>query len=345
MEAARAEIATAPVAQTKERRLRRFVLNRVLPSKGLMKIALASAKLLKRTGLAEILVRSGLFRKSPINVEAGLRLLLPDYSSGSEEIDYKTIPGAKIHRVAFLEGCVMPGMFGHINAATKRVLAANGCEIVNAKSQGCCGALHAHAGELDVAQELARKNIDAFEQTDCEAIIVNSAGCGAAMKEYHILLRDDADYSARAAEFSRKVKDISEFLGSINFRKPIAQIDADVTYDAPCHLLYVQKVKDAPLEIINSIPGIRFAAQRDADVCCGGAGIYNLTQPEMSARLQSDKVRNIVATGADIVTTGNPGCHMQLATGLYTSGHKEIRVMHPVELLDQAYEASDFYLS
>jgi Fe-S oxidoreductase len=172
---------------------------------------------------------------------------------------------------------------------------------------------------------------------------VNSAGCGAALKEYHILLADDSDYSAKAKEFSSKVQDISQFLASIDFRRANAAVDARVTYDAPCHLLYVQKVKDAPLEIIKSIPGIEFVAQRDAEVCCGGAGIYNLTQPEMSQQLQSDKVKNIIATGADIVTTGNPGCHMQLAAGLYESPGKDIRVAHLIELLDQAYQLSGFY--
>ncbi|HZS46879.1 MAG TPA: heterodisulfide reductase-related iron-sulfur binding cluster [Blastocatellia bacterium] len=347
MEAARAEIAASSIAQTPERKIRRFVLNHILVNKAALRIALWFANFLKRTGIAELLIKSGVFLSFPVNVEAAVRLLLPDYS-GKEmtmAVDYKTIPSTKNRRVAFLEGCVMPGMFGYINAATKRVLAANGCEIVAVDKQGCCGALHAHAGELEMAQELARKNIDAFEAADCEAFIVNSAGCGAAMKEYHILLKDDPDYSEKAARFSRKTQDISEFLASIDFRTPTAQVNQRVTYDAPCHLLYVQKVKDAPLEIIKSIPGVQFIAQRDAEVCCGGAGIYNMTQPEMSMQLQSDKVKNILTTKADIVATGNPGCHMQLATGLYTSGHKEIRVTHPVELLDEAYEASGFYQS
>jgi glycolate oxidase iron-sulfur subunit len=278
-----------------------------------------------------------------MNAEAGIGLLLPMGKQNDEKIDYKAIGVPSTRRVAVLEGCIMPGLFGHVNAATKRVLAANGCYLVDTPGQCCCGALHAHAGELEGARDLARKNIEAFAAASIDAVIVNSAGCGAALKEYHILLKDDPLYSEKAKNFSNSVQDISQFLSSINFRRAEAPIEARVTYDAPCHLLYVQKVKDAPLEIIRSIQGTEFVAQRDAEVCCGGAGIYNLTQPEMSQQLQSDKVKNIIATGANIVATGNPGCHMQLAAGLYQSEGNHIRVVHPVELLDQAYRLSGFY--
>jgi len=343
MEAARAEISSSPIGQTSERRVRRFALNHVLANKRLLKVVLWFVRVLQRAGVIELLYRSHLLANLPMNAEAGLKLLLPMNAPDNDEIDYQKIDVPKTRRVAVLEGCVMPGLFGHVNAATKRVLVANGCEIVDIPRQGCCGALHAHAGELESARDLARKNIDAFSIASVDAVIVNSAGCGAALKEYHILLNGDPAYADKAKTFSDSVQDISQFLSNINFRRAEAQIKARVTYDAPCHLLYVQKVKDAPLEIIKSIPGIEFVTQRDAEVCCGGAGIYNLTQPEMSQQLQSDKVKNIIATGADIVATGNPGCHMQLAAGLYESGFSNIHVEHPVVLLDRAYELSGYY--
>jgi glycolate oxidase iron-sulfur subunit len=237
--------------------------------------------------------------------------------------------------VATLDGCVMDGLFANANRATRRVLARNGYRPVAATGQGCCGALHAHAGDEHRAMELARRNIAAFEKSGAEVIAVNAAGCGAMMKEYGTLLRDDAEWSARAANVSSRVRDVSELLAAAG-PAPGGRLPLRVTYDAPCHLHHAQRVAIAPLEVLRAIPGLELVPLADADRCCGGAGIYNLVEPETSAKVLDPKLSNIKTTGAVLVVTGNPGCHMQIGAGLIRSGSR-VRCIHPVELLDRSY--------
>jgi glycolate oxidase iron-sulfur subunit len=236
---------------------------------------------------------------------------------------------------ALLHGCVMEGLFTETNRASERVLKRNGYSLVAAPGEGCCGALHAHAGDLENARMLARRNIAAFEKSGAEFIAVNAAGCGAMMKEYGHLLHDDPDYADRAANLGRKVRDISELLAAVG-PIPGSSLPLRVTYDAPCHLVHAQRVTTPPLSVLAAIPNLELIPLRDSDMCCGSAGIYNLIEPETSDAVLEPKLANIAETGASYVATGNPGCMMQIGAGLIRSGSKA-RAIHPVDLLDASY--------
>ena len=237
--------------------------------------------------------------------------------------------------VALLEGCVMNGMYRDTNAATERTLTVNDYRCVGADGQQCCGALHAHAGDLDAARTLARRNVAAFERTGAEYIVSNAAGCGAMLREYAHLLADDADWADRAASVSARARDVSELLAAAGPKRG-GELRASVTYDAPCHLLHAQRIAAPPLQVLAAIPGLMLAPLTDAEYCCGAAGIYNLLEPDTSAAVLSPKLRHIAATGAGLVATGNPGCLMQIGAGLSRSG-SDVRVVHPIDLLDASY--------
>ena len=237
--------------------------------------------------------------------------------------------------VALLEGCVMDGLYGPTNAGTCRTLHANDYRCVAAEGQGCCGALHAHAGDLETARKLARDNIAAFEVSGADAIVSNAAGCGAMLKEYGHLLADDPEWASRAAAISRRARDVTELLAEAG---PLegGRLEARVTYDAPCHLLHAQRVSAPPLKVLAAIPGLTLVPLADADACCGAAGIYNLLEPGTSAAVLVPKLERIDRTGATLVATGNPGCLMQIGAGLRRA-NSAARTIHPVDLLDAAY--------
>ena len=238
--------------------------------------------------------------------------------------------------MGFLTGCVMPLVYASVHEASVRVLAGNECEVVAPSVQTCCGALHVHNGDRRTAMALARRNIDAFLEAGIEAIVVNSAGCGAAMKEYGELLADDPAYAEKAARFSALVKDIGEFLTELPFAKPEGRIDAAVTYQDSCHLAHAQGVRAAPRAILRSIPGLRLVEMEDADRCCGSAGVYSLTHRDMATSLLDDKMKAVAASNAQVIATANPGCMLQLEAGLRR--HRLAgRVVHVIELLDEAY--------
>jgi glycolate oxidase iron-sulfur subunit len=237
--------------------------------------------------------------------------------------------------VALLEGCVMNGMYRGTNAATTRTLTVNDYRCVSADGQQCCGALHAHAGDLHSARRLARRNIAAFEQSGAEYVVSNAAGCGAMLREYAHLLADDPDWADRAARLSARARDVSELLAAAG-PKPGGELRQRVTYDAPCHLLHAQRIAAPPVKVLGSIPGLTVVPLSDAEACCGAAGIYNLLEPDTSAAVLSPKLRHIAATEAELVVTGNPGCLMQIGAGLIRSG-RAARVVHPVDLLDASY--------
>jgi glycolate oxidase iron-sulfur subunit len=232
----------------------------------------------------------------------------------------------------------MPLAYGRVHRATVRVLARNGCEVVAPPEQACCGALHAHNGDIETARALARRNIDAFDDAGIDAIIVNSAGCGAAMKEYGELLAADPEYATRAHDFPKRVQDISEFLVNLPFEPPKGAVQATATYQDSCHLAHAQRITSEPRRILASIPGLTLAVMPHPDRCCGSAGVYSLTQNEMSLQLLESKMRDVRATGATIVATSNPGCMTQLEAGSRRFGPK-LKVVHVVELLDKAYRA------
>jgi glycolate oxidase iron-sulfur subunit len=254
-----------------------------------------------------------------------------------ERSPYNPVTRGERGTVATLRGCVMDGLFNQTNRATARVLAVNGYAIVNAPGQQCCGALHAHAGDLDNARNLARRNIAAFERSGAEFIAVNAAGCGATMKEYGHLLKDDPAWHERAAAMGSRVRDVSELLAAAGPRQG-GPLPIRVTYDAPCHLQHAQRVTQAPLSVLAAIPGLELVPLHDSDQCCGSAGIYNLIEPETSDAVLAPKLANIKATGAPFVATGNPGCLMQIGAGLIRSG-TSARSIHPIDLLDASYAA------
>src|SRR5262245_2030103 len=269
---------------------------------------------------------------------------------GDEEISNRPVAQSPsrpvdLRPVSVFTGCVMEGLFKHVNDATKRVLSANGCELDDVEAQVCCGALHAHSGDLGTARELARRNIDAFERflatNGSATIIINAAGCGALLKEYGELLKDDPRYADRAKRFSAGVRDVTEYLASGEIRRG-AEINRRVTYDAPCHLYHAQRVTTAPQQVLASIPGLEYRQLEGMQDCCGGAGVYNLSEPEMSESLLADKIGKAQATEAEILATANPGCHMQLGAGARMF-NADWRVEHVVELLDESYRKAGFY--
>jgi glycolate oxidase iron-sulfur subunit len=261
--------------------------------------------------------------------------MLASTGSPLERDPYTTRAGGERGKAALLEGCVMEGLFTDTNRASERVLRVNGYATVPAKGQRCCGALHAHAGDLENARVLARGNIEAFERSGADVIAVNSAGCGAMMKDYAHLLKDDAKWSARAAAVSARVRDVSELLADVG-PVPGTPLPLRVCYDAPCHLLHGQRVSMPPLAVLAAIPQLELVPLRDSDQCCGSAGIFNLIEPETSDLVLAVKLANIVDTGAQLVATGNPGCLMQIGAGLLRSGSRT-RAIHPVDLLDASY--------
>ena len=237
--------------------------------------------------------------------------------------------GERRGRVALFEGCIMPEMYGRVNAATARVLAACGLEVVAPPGQGCCGALQAHSGDLDFARGLARSNLGAFDPADVDAIVVNSAGCGAAMREADRWLPGEGD------AFAAKVRDVSEVVVEAGIPEGLGPVEGTVCYDDPCHLVHGQGVSSPPRTILAAIPGLVFESHDDPGSCCGAAGIYNLTQPEMSRTVLARKMDALATADPDFIATGNPGCLMQIATGVRERGLRA-EVVHTIELLDRA---------
>jgi len=257
------------------------------------------------------------------------------------EVEGRDASEAPRHRVGLLTGCVQDLAFSDVNRDTADVLLANGCEVVTPRNQFCCGSLHAHNGEIGLAQDLARKQIDMFDVEKLDAIITNAGGCGSHLKKYAHLLHDDPAYAQRAKAWDAKVKDIHEWLALIGIRKPRTGCGYEqVTYHESCHLTHGQKVVSQPRQILKAIPGLELIELPESNWCCGSAGIYNITQPEQSAKLLQRKLGCIDQTGAPIVATSNPGCHMQLANGLHLRGDIACKeVTQPITLLARAYRA------
>ncbi|MCG8353788.1 MAG: (Fe-S)-binding protein [Chloroflexales bacterium] len=244
--------------------------------------------------------------------------------------------GQRRYTVALVSGCIMSTAFADVHNATIRVLQKNGCEVMLPPDQGCCGALHVHGGDMDGGRELARRNIVAFEGLGVDAIIVNAAGCGSTLKEYGHMLYNTA-WRKRAEAFSAKIKDVHEFLAGIELnRADLGALPISVTYQEPCHLAHAQRITTQPRTLLSAIPGLELREMHESALCCGSAGIYNITQPDMAAHLGARKVNNALATGAKVIATGNPGCALQLAGQLQRRG-EDVQVRYIVELLDEAY--------
>jgi glycolate oxidase iron-sulfur subunit len=226
-----------------------------------------------------------------------------------------------------------------LNEATVRVLQKNGCEVAVPADQGCCGALHVHAGIRSEARMLARRNIDAVLEGGFDAIITNAAGCGSTLKEYGELLEHDAEYAEKARRFSALMRDVTEFLGSIELNRDMGPVPITVTYQDSCHLAHGQKVRIPPRRLLAAVPGLTFREMPLSDLCCGSAGIYNVVENEMAMAVLEAKMQSVNSTGAHVIATANPGCMLQLEAGVRLHGRGQ-RVSHVVEILDQAYRTA-----
>jgi glycolate oxidase iron-sulfur subunit len=317
------------------RTLRQHFYSQVLPSFG--KLA-RSAKLLRfyqRSGLQSLARGSGLLKLLGVDE---LDALSPRIESDFSFRDLGTtfpVEGTRRGRVALLIGCVSSVAFAELNRATVRVLNKNGIEVCVPQGQSCCGALHAHAGLLDMARAQARKNIDAMLGPEFDAIVSNAAGCGATMKEYAELLAHDPKYAERAQQFVAKVRDVTEYLAEIGLTEPRRRLSARVTYSDPCHLAHAQGVRKQPRELLKTI-GVQLVEMPRADSCCGSAGVYNVVQNEISMKILDEKMEYVAMVEPEIVVTANVGCMLQFAAGAKRK-NLDIEVKHVIELLDQAY--------
>jgi glycolate oxidase iron-sulfur subunit len=333
IEATRAQMERRWPRSRGERLLREMIF-RIFPYRRRLRALRGPLWLYERTGLARSLRRSGLTGRLPASL-AAMESLLPPLAPTVRLPAVTPASGPRRARVGMLTGCVQSAFFGPVNAATARVLAAEGCEVVVPARQGCCGALSLHAGREDEGLAFARQIVDDFAAAGVDRIVVNSAGCGSAMKDYARLLADDATYAERAAAFSAQVCDIAEFLaelGPIAVRAPVPAVAA---YHDACHLRHAQGIHSQPRTLLTSIPGLELREIADPDICCGSAGVYNLLEPKAAAELGERKAAAVTSTGADLLVTANPGCLLQIGAAMARRG-TPIRLAHTVEILDAA---------
>ncbi len=337
VEAARAEIESRLPRPLHIRLLRRLVFGTLLTSRSALTIAGLILLVYQKSGLQRLTRSVGILKL--FGKLGRIERLTPsaEWPFFFREIG-RVYPaeGSRSHRVAFLAGCVASVTFARLNEATVRVLRKNGCEVSVPAGQGCCGALHAHSGLREEARRLARRNIDVFLSGDYDAIITNAAGCGSTLKEYHYLLKDDPVYAERAERFSRLVKDVTEFLASIDLNRDMGPVAVTVTYQDSCHLAHGQRVRIPPRKLLEAVPGLKFREMPQSDLCCGSAGVYNVVEHEMAMALLEKKMQSVNATGAQVVATANPGCLLQLKAGAGFYGHGQ-QVRHVVEILDESY--------
>ena len=343
LEAARAEIVSAQPPGGLTGALLKLALRHVWPKPARLRLFFATSRMMRDLGVARLLIRSRFARLFSNRFEFAFALL-DSSRPGTESKSFTTNQTADARGAVLLfSGCVGEGLFAHVNRATERVLRANGFDLRTPEKQVCCGALHAHAGDLDGARQLARQNIGAFASEKNIPIITNAGGCGAMLISYSHLLADDNQFAETAAHFSNRVKDVSQQLDNAEIEPSAAATTMDlVTYDASCHLLYGQRAADSSLRMLRSIDDLNFVELKGAERCCGAAGIYNLLQPELSGRVLREKLSAIAETGATVLTTGNGGCQMQIGAGACLSGMK-LNTRHPVELLDESYARAGLY--
>jgi len=342
IEAAKAEIERQRPGGLGRRLFRRLNFGLLLGYPRVLAAAAAGLRFYQTSGLQWLVRRTGLTRILPGTLPAW-EALLPVIPPAVERAPLPASTpslGPRRARVALLTGCVQSVVFGAHNRATARVLARNGCDVLAPVGQGCCGALNAHGGDHAGAVAMAKRTIETFESAGADAVIVNTSGCGAHMKAYGTLLAGDPAWAERAGRFCRTVQDVAEFLAREPLRGPLTPVPMTVTYHDPCHVVHGQKIRRQPRELLAQIPGLKLVDLAESDWCCGSAGIYNLTQPEMADRLLRRKVANVVATSAEAVVTANPGCILQIQAGLRAQG-RPLPVVHLVEILDRAYRPEE----
>lgn len=332
VETARTQIQRArqPQLPANTRRMRSLLIGTLFRRLDLMRGLASLVRFAQRTHLTALAAAFGLGDAAELAPRIDDRFFVPR----DQRFEARHAQG-----VAFLHaGCVAQVAFARVHEASVRLLVRAGISVMVPSDQGCCGAIAVHAGEMPLGRELAKRNIAAFERSKADVYVVNAAGCGSALKEYGELFAGDPEWSERGRRFSTRVRDITEVLDAMDLAPPSHGIDADVTYQEPCHLAHAQRVTAAPRRLLGKIPGLRLREMDESAVCCGSAGIYNLTQPAMSERLRKRKVENVTRTGATVVATANPGCALQVSAGLRAAG-SSARVAHVVELLDEAYGA------
>ena len=337
IEAARADIERRTRRPIAARIIRKLVFDYLLPSRTLLQFAGGGLWLYQRSGVQRLLRASGILKK--IGKLGEVESLAPSVET---PFFYRYMgrvfpaQGERKHRVALLSGCIANLCFARLNEATVRVLQANGCEVTIHSGQTCCGALHVHAGLRESARKLARKNIDALADAAFDAILTNAGGCGSTLKEYDELLEHDPAYAERARRFVGLMKDVNEFLASIDLNPRMGKVREVVTYQDSCHLAHGQRVRSAPRELLRQVPGLTLKEMPMSDLCCGSAGIYNIVHTDMALALLEKKMQAVNSTRADRIVTANPGCMLQLRAGVERHGHGQ-RVSHVVEVLDEAY--------
>ena len=337
IEAARAALEPHRRRSPASRLLRKLIFDHVLPSPTALKIAGTGLYLYQASGLQQLVRKTGILKFSP--KLAGIEALSPtaELPFFYAKIGKTFAPrGERRYRVAFLAGCIANITFARLNEATVRVLQQNGCEVVIPGAQSCCGALHLHSGLPAEAERLARNNIDAILGDQFDAVLTNAAGCGSTLKEYDQLLAGDPKYRDKARQFRTLMKDVTEFLGSIDLNRDMGSVNAVVTYQDSCHLAHGQKIKEAPRKLLKLVPGLTYREMPKADLCCGSAGIYNVLENEMAMEILKDKMHSAALTQASVIATANPGCMLQLQAGARLYGNGQ-RVAHVVEILDEAY--------
>lgn len=322
------------------RTVRKVVFEKLFPKKSNLINVTSLVGYYQRSGLQKVARKIGFMKLFPDNLRE-MEKILPDIPKKKEMIDrdeHFAPAGSKKATVAFFSGCLMDTMFLETNHATIQLLQKAGCEIVIPKTQSCCGALHGHGGEKEIAKELAKQNIEAFEKHDVDYIITNAGGCGAFLIEYDHLLKDEPEWLERAKAFVAKIKDITEILYELDFHKKysLSLPEQIVTYQDSCHLRNVMKTSKAPRELLRSIKGITFKEMENADSCCGSAGIYNIVEPKTSMEILDQKMVKIKKTKATTIVTANPGCLMQMMLGIEREKLKDVKAVHIVDLLLEA---------
>ena len=340
IEGALAQIETSVRRSLPERFLRWLGYSQFLRSPFLLRLAGLGLLFFQRSGLESMMrdtgFLSGLGRLGEL-AQLAPQAQAPFFFSSIGKVF--PAEGPTRHRVALMAGCMQNVFFSRLNEATVRVLQKNGCEVTVPGEQECCGALHVHAGLRTIGREQAKKNIQALESGNFDALITNTAGCGSVLKEYPDLFEHDPEWHERAKAFSSKMRDVSEFLASIELNKNFGRVQRTVTYQDSCHLLHGQKISQPPRRMIQSVPGVKLEELPFSEICCGSAGVYNIEHTDISMSLLEDKMRMIESTGADTIVTANPGCMLQLQAGTHKFS-RPMPVMHVVELLDEAYTAS-----
>ena len=337
VEASRAQLEQHRPRGLPQRALRRVGLDWLFADSRRLRLVVRMLRLSEKSGMTALARKTGILRLlgmedlQALTPEISRRSLVP----GNERWSADPVAGVP-RRAHLFNGCVMGTVFANTNRAAARVIARNGADIDVPVAQECCGALHVHAGMMDEARVLARKNIEAFERSGDNPIIVTAAGCGAALKEYGYLLKDDSEYAERANLFSTRVRDFTEYLGEGDLVPPTRPVPRTVTYQEPCHLVHAQRISRQPRELMSAIPGLELVEMRESSLCCGSAGIYNIIREEMANELGDRKAQHAMETAATEVITANPGCQMQVGASLRRNGSRA-RVRHIAELLDESY--------